>query len=214
MLYGLTYEVVHYLTFQLTKRNKIGFPLNKDNFLVVEDWFYGFRERSPKYLYRNQKHYLLLESGLLIELMWTNFILLLESVVHEKKFPLRKTFRWMQAGYLPLTLSQVGFLLKKKKAGMGRHFDGMWFSVGCSEMRVCGRRIRPTDYYFPSAKNEGRTERLCTTMTSVFMKQIRMDVDRNFGSWIEYFMSNIKPPAGDPVLPKLDGRRHALTVWT
>jgi hypothetical protein len=104
----LTYEVVHYLTFQLSKRNKIGYPLNKDNVLVVEDWFYGLRERSPKYLYGNQKHHLLLESGLLIELMWTNFILLLESVVDEKKFPLRKTFRWMQAGYLLLTLSQVG----------------------------------------------------------------------------------------------------------
>jgi hypothetical protein len=97
-------------------------------------------------------------------------------------------------------------LLKKKKAGMGRHFDGMWFSVGCSELRVCGRRFRLTDYYFPSAKNERRTERLCTTMTSVFMKQIRMDVARNFGSWLEYFMSNIKPPAGEYVLPKLDRR--------
>lgn len=214
MLYVLTYEVVYYLTFQLSKRNKIGYPHNKDNVLVAEDWFYGFREGSPKYLYGNQKHYLLLESGLLIELMWTNFILLLESVVDEKKFPLRKTFRWMQAGFLLLTLSQVGFLLKKKKAGMGRHFDGMWFSVGCSELRVCGRRFRPTDYYFPSARNGGKTERLCTTMTSVFMKQIRMDIARNFGSWNEYFMSNIKPPAGDPVLPKLDGRRHALTVWT
>jgi len=89
---------------------------------------------------------------------------------------------------------------------VGRHFDGMWFSVGCSELRVCGRRFRPTDYYFPSAKNGGRTERLCATMTSVFMKQIRMDVARNFGSWFEYFMSNIKPPAGNHVLPKLDGR--------
>jgi hypothetical protein len=89
---------------------------------------------------------------------------------------------------------------------MVRHFDGMWFSVGRSELRVCGRRFRPTDYYFPLAKNEGRTERLCTTMTSVFMKQIRMDVARNFVSWFEYFMSNIKPPAGDHVLPKLDGR--------
>lgn len=108
MLYGLIYEVVHYLALQLSKRNKIGYPLNKGNVLVVEDWFYGFRERSPKYLCRNQKHHLLLESGLLIELMWTNFILLLESVVDEKKFPLRKTFRWMQAGYLLLTLSQVG----------------------------------------------------------------------------------------------------------
>jgi hypothetical protein len=93
---------------------------------------------------------------------------------------------------------------------MGRHFDGMWFSVGCSELRVCGRRFRPTDYYFPSAKNEGRTERLCATMTSVFMKQIRMDVARNFGSWFEYFMSNIKPPAGDYVLPNLDGRLTRL----
>lgn len=153
MFYGLTYETVYYLAFQLPKRNKIGYPLNKDNVLVVEDWFYRFRERSPNYLYGNLKHHLLPESGLLIELMWTNFILLLESVADEKKFPLRKTFRWMQAGYLLLTLSQVGFLLKKKKAGMGCHFDGMWFSVVCSELRVFGRRFRPTDYYFPSAKN-------------------------------------------------------------
>ena len=90
------------------KKQNIGYPLNKNNALVVEDWLYGCRERSPKYLYGNQKHHLLLESGLLIELMWTIFILLLESVVDEKKFPLRKTFRWMQAGYLLLTLSQVG----------------------------------------------------------------------------------------------------------
>jgi hypothetical protein len=82
----------------------------------------------------------------------------------------------------------------------------MRFSVGCSELRVCGRRFRPTDYYFPSAKNEGRTERLCTTMTSIFLKQISTDIARNFSSWLEYFMSNFKPPAGDHVLPKLDGR--------
>jgi hypothetical protein len=106
--YGLTYEVVHYLALQLSKRNKIRYPLNKDNVLVVEDWFHEFRERSPKYLYVNLK-YLLLESGLLIELTRTNFMLLLESVVDEKKFPLPKTFRWMQAGYLLLTLRQVGF---------------------------------------------------------------------------------------------------------
>jgi hypothetical protein len=65
---------------------------------------------------------------------------------------------------------------------MCRHVDGMWFSVGCSELGVYGRRFRPTDYYFLSAKNEGITERLCTTMTSVFMKQFRMDEARNFGS--------------------------------
>jgi len=50
MFYGLIYEAVHYLAFQLSKRNKIGYPLNKDNVLVVEEWFYGFREGSPKYL--------------------------------------------------------------------------------------------------------------------------------------------------------------------
>jgi hypothetical protein len=43
-------------------------------------------------------------------------------------------------------------------------------------------------------------------MTSVFMKQISIDVARNFGSWLEYFMSNFKPPAGDHVWPNLDGR--------
>ena len=39
MLYGLTYEIVHYLAFQLSKRKKIGYRLNKDNVLVAEGWF-------------------------------------------------------------------------------------------------------------------------------------------------------------------------------
>jgi len=96
--------------------------------------------------------------------------------------------------------------VKEEKSKYGPSLRRNVVSLGCSELRVCGRRFRPTDYYFPSAKNEGRTERLCTTMTSIFLKEIRMDVARNFGSWFEYFMSNIKPQAGDHVLPKLDGR--------
>jgi hypothetical protein len=47
------------------------------------------------------------------------------------------------------------------------------------------------------------------------MKQIRIDAARNFSSWFEYFKSSIKPPAGDHVLPKLDGsltRPNSLEV--
>jgi hypothetical protein len=94
----LSVKVIRNLAFPLSKGNKIKCPLNKDA-LVVEEWFYGFRQRQPEISLRNPEASFAVRTRSFNETNVDKFYFIAGvCVVVEKKFPLRMILRLVKPG--------------------------------------------------------------------------------------------------------------------
>lgn len=205
-LFGVTYDDLRKIAFQLAEKNNIPHPFNKNTKEAGKDWVFGFLKRHPELSLRKPEPTSAARAMGFNRTAVNKFFECLTSVYDRYNFPQTRIFNCDETGVTTVAKSQSKIISKRGRKQVGIISSAERGQLVTAEIcfSAAGQYIPPL-LIFPRTRMKPELLDGAPPGSIYACHPSGWMQSEIFVQWLRHFIKHTKPSAEDPVLLLLDG---------